>query len=554
MALGRRLPPIGTEHFSMVPRSDVPRSTFKTTHTHKTTFQAGFLIPIHVDEVLPGDAYIGDMSVFARIATQLFPVMDNLYLESFFFFVPNRLTWANFRKMMGEQASPADSISYVIPQCVSPGGGWAAFSVGDYMGLPTSGQLIGGLTFSANALPLRAYNLIYNEWFRDENLENWVGPLPPFGDGPDANASYVLRRRNKKHDYFTSALPWPQKGGASLAYLSGFANVLGIATQNSQTPTAGSPVGYKETGGGAASGWPGYYTLTPTGVLAFETATTGAAAAPLIRADLSTAAGNSINALRLAFTMQQYLEKDARGGTRYTEWLKAHFGVEPEDARLQRPEYIGGGKSVVQVSAVPQTSASGLTGGSTPQAALAAAATVAGKHSFSYHATEHGFIIGIVHVTADITYQQGVARFWTKQTRFDLYEPTMANLGEQVIYNHEIYAVGTGGGQLPTDPTIQDGQVFGYQERWAEYRHFPNRISGAFRSTYATPLDGWHLSQKFTALPALNQTFMEDNVPLARVLAAGAAADNMQVLFDSVFTLRRTRAMPKYSVPGLTRL
>lgn len=547
--LNRNLPPVRTNQFSMVPRSDIPRSTFSTQHSVKSLFHCGLLVPIHVDEVLPGDVHRGRVVIFARLQPLLFPLMDNVTLETFFFFVPNRLVWSNWKAQMGERLSPSDSISYTTPQIVSPAGGFAVNSIYDYMGLPTVGQVAGGATISVNALPLRAYELIFDEWFKDENLDTAVSSPMPGGNGPDLQSAYALLARRKKHDYFTSCLPYPLKGGAESPFpLSGLAHIKGIAFDDTGTVNAGNPPASSESGGTTPSGWGGYKALSGTGWYGrLASPTTGSD--PVIVADLSTAVGTTLNVLRLAVTTQQLLERDMRGGTRYTEMLKSHFGVTPEDSRLQRPEYIGGGRSQLQTQAIPQTSATGLTGGSTPMGSLTGQATVTGQHEFSLHATEHGFIIGLVHVTGDITYQQGLHRMWTRQTRYDYYWPAFANLGEQAVRNDEIYARGD----------ANDSLTFGYQERWAEYRHRPSRITGLFRSTSASNIDEWHLSQQFTSLPVLNTAFITDALaatggsPMSRALAAGTTADNMQVLFDSVFNIACTRAMPMYSVPGLDR-
>lgn len=533
------LPMVDTSHFAMIPGSGVPRSTFRTPFTHKTTFDAGYLVPVFVDDVLPGDVYHCTYTCFARLAALIWPVMDNMELETFAFFVPNRLVWANFEKFMGEQTNPADSISFLVPQIVSPVAGFATGGIYDYFGLPTVGQVTAGLTVSINALPLRGYHLIYNDWFRDENINN--SAFISTNDGPDGSGSYALLRRNKKHDYFTSALPWPLKGGveATIA-LTGLANV--IPTTANQAPTFWNRTSATSAGQflRAAAGGNTGVNISAGGALGEQLGWN----VPGLSADMSTVPGIAINAMRLSITAQQFLEKDARGGTRYTESVRSHFGVISPDARLQRPEYIGGGKTRMQTAAIPQTSASGLTGSATPQGSLAAQATLSGQHHFGYSATEHGHILVLAHVGAELTYQQGLRKMWSRSTRFDFYFPAFANLGEQAILNKEIYVTGT---------TAQDNAAFGYQERWAEYRYYPSLITGMFRSTTALNIDEWHLSQQFLTLPTLNATFMADTPPLSRALAAGVSANGQQIIFDSYWDLKRTRAMPQYSVPGLSR-
>lgn len=542
MDLNRRMPRVDSSRYSMIPSASIPRSKFITRHTHKTTFQTGYLIPIMIEEVLPGDIHEGHVQIFARLATLIFPIMDNVWLETFFFFTPNRIVWTNWKRMMGERINPSDSISYTVPLTSSPVNGFAVCSIYDYFGLPTVGQMPGGTVY-ANALPFRMYNLIWNEWFRDQNLQNSVAANT--GDGPDSNADYTLLRRNKKHDYFTSGLPWPLKGGTEITLpMGGQAPIRGVALPNGIDPTDGTPAASYGFAGYSTemTGWAGY---VPGNALYFRT-TSGAASnlGHQIYADLSSATGATINALRLAAQTQVFLERDARSGTRYTELLRAHFGVLPEDSRLQRPEYIGGGKTLINVQAIPQTNAdrNATTNAlNNPLGALGGTAVANDRHSFQLFAKEHGFIIGLVHVTADITYQQGMRRQWTRQTRLDYYWPEFAHLGEQAIRLDEIYAQGT----------ASDSTVFAYQERWAEYRDRPSQITGMFRSTTASTIDTWHLSQKFTAAPALNTSFIQDNPPLSRVLSAGTGADNMQVLFDSVFEIASTRAMPMFSTPGM---
>jgi len=517
--------------FSEVPKIAIPRSRFDRSHGHKTTFDAGFLVPILVDEALPGDTYSVNVHAFARLATPLFPIMDNMRMETFFFAVPNRLVWDNWQKFCGERKSPNDSIDFLIPTVTVTNADNE--TIYDYFGLPTK------LTrpYEVSALPFRAYNLIYNEWFRDQNLQN--PKTVKTDDTGDPMANYQVVKRGKRHDYFTSCLPWLQKGDAVQLSLGTEAPVMGLGKEN--TTFGGAQTVYDPVDKTGTTTYLAAAEINPANVsdsffLQRDPDNTNY---HWLRADLSQAVGPTVNELRQAIQVQRILERDARAGTRYTEIVQSHFGVISPDARLQRPEYLGGGSSPVNISPVAKTAA----GTEDFVGQLGAFGTTAfSGHGFTKSFTEHCIIIGLVCVRADLTYQQGLDKMWSRQTRFDFYWPTLAHLGEQAVLNQEIFL---------SDTNIDDSSylnVFGYQERYAEYRYKPSKITGKMRSNDANTLDAWHLSQVFVNMPALVDVFIQENPPLDRVIAVPTEP---HFIFDSFIGMSCVRPMPVYSVPGL---
>ena len=530
--------------FSNIPTISCPRSVFSRSHGHKTTLDAGYLVPFFVDEVLPGDSSKLTHSIFIRATNPLQqPVMDNLYMDTFYFFVPNRLVWDNWQKQQGEQIDPGDSIDYLTPVFDSTGGTvFEAFSVGDYMSMPVQKTVEG-----VNCLYNRAYNLIWNEWFRDENLQDSIDI--DRGDGPDVyqTTAHGLQRRGKRHDYFTSCLPWPQKGpgveiplGTS-APIMGDGKTLGLWQGN---PSVGMGAfintGIEMTAVNGAYGLPAGSSVstTPpaTGNLTIGVTPDGSQSGMV--ADLSSATAATINTLRQAFQIQKVYERDARSGTRYPEILRNHFGVVSPDARLQRPEYLGGSSDRLKITPVVQTSETA----STPQGGMTAYVVNAEtKRGFKKSFVEHGMVIGLCSIRADLTYQAGLNRMFSRRERFDYYLPSLAHLGEQAVLNKEIYYQGILG---------VDNEVFGYQERWAEYRYKPSQITGALRSNFSASLDVWHLAEDFGSLPTLSSTFIEDPTRDTFERVSATENNNDQFVMDVYFDYVQARPLPVYSIPG----
>ena len=530
---------VNQSHFAMIPQANIRRSVFDRSHVYKTTFNEGQLIPYFVDEVIPGDTFTLNPVEFCRLATPVVPFMDNIYIESFFFFVPSRLVYDKWVNLCGEQENPEDSTDYLVPTVSLTGD--MTNKLPDYMGISCSSGTFNNV--SVNCLPFRSYWLIWNEWFRDENLQKSVKiskgetntVLEPMGQS-SANPNYGLPSgvshwydpapRGKRYDYFTGALPWPQKGPAVDLPLGGSAPV--VAEKDDAFVKIGllsDPYGNYGLGSRSGSSNIGVYGYGYPG-----------GSPSRLYADMSSVTSLTINSLRQAFMLQRYYEIDARGGTRYTEKLQAHFGVTNPDARLQRPEFLGSHSSMMNINPVTQTSSTDST---TPQGNLAAYGLNAQRyHAFTKSFSEFGYVIGLINVRADLTYQQGVNKMWLRSDVLDFYWPSFAHLGEQAIQNIEIYCQGND----------DDKKVFGYQERYAEYRYKPSLITGQFRSTYKEPLDIWHLSQKFATLPTLSDEFIQDHPPISRVVAVPSYP---HFLLDVKFNLKCIRPMPMYGIPGM---
>ncbi len=505
------------EHsFAQVPQAEIPRSSFDRSSGYKSTFDVDYLIPIWVDDVVPGDTFNVNVNFFARLATPLYPIMDSLFLETFAFFVPYRLLWENWKKMHGEQEDPADSIDFTVPQITqhTP----ALGSLSDYFGLPN-------VAIDVSALPFRAYNLIWNDWFRDENLQDSIEVWQL--DGPRAVGNYVLKKRGKRKDYFTGALPWPQKGDA--VQMS-----LGTSAPIAQTGGGNLTNIYVQDELGAST-----ERFLNAASTYLRTTSDAASGTVNLHADLAGAIGPTINDLRLAIQTQRLLERDARGGTRYNELILAHFGVTVPDFRVQRPEFLGGGSTIINVTPVAQTSGQPVPASNDKLGELGGFGTASGTHGFTKSFVEHGVVIILANVRGDITYSQGIERYWSKETRYDFFYPVLAQIGEQSILNKEIWA----------DGSANDDLVFGYTERYNEYRYKPSRLTGLMRPDAAGTLAAWHLSEDFASLPTLGNTFIQSNtgVPLDRAIAIPSEP---HVIFDSFINAQCARPMPLYGVPG----
>lgn len=518
-------------HFAQVPSVHKPRSQFKRVSRHKHTFDEGFLIPFYIDDVLPGDTFNVKASMFARLATPIFPIMDNMYMETFWFFVPNRLVWDNFVKQHGERTDPDDSVDYTTPVMDnSTFGTIQTNSLWDNLGLPMQGY---AYLDKISALPFRMYNMIWNEWFRDQDLQDSAPVVKT--DGPDDLADYGARRIGKFKDYFTTARPTPQKGPDVELPLGSTAPVERISSTSYPT-FGGSGVG-ADSALNWVSGDPKLYRAGGNAGNS-TTATWGASSG--LQADLTSATAATVNEWREAVTIQQAYEIDMRGGSRFIEMIFNHYGVVNPDFRLQRPEFLGYQRSMVNIHPIAQTGESNTT----PQGNLAAFGTASSSgNGFIKAFTEFGYVFGLVAVRSDLSYQEGLDRHWSRQTRFDYYYPNFANLGEQAVLNQEIWC-------NPAAATGNTG-VFGYQERWAEYRFKTSKITGEFRSSASASLDAWHLAEEFATLPALGSTFIQENAPLDRCIAV---ADEPHFIFDCLVENITARVMPMYSAPGLTRI
>lgn len=549
-------------HFALNPtRIDMSRSTFDRSASVKTSFNAGDIVPFFCEEVLPGDTFNVRSSKVVRMQTLLTPLMDNVYLDTYYYFVPNRLVWSHWKEFNGENTESAwiPQTEYSVPQITAPVGGWDVGTLADYFGLPVK---VAGI--SVSALPFRAYALVMNEWFRDQNLQDpLVVPVDDatvqgvntgtfVTDVAKGGRPYIAA---KYHDYFTSCLPSPQKGPdvtlsvASQGDLPVVAKTgvfvpsslaLGSLNFKADSSSLGTHPVFSSVGT-SGSVTKGEFLVDKTVSYTFPSDAASVSPNNLWAVNSGNAIVATINQLRMAFQIQKLYERDARGGTRYIEVLKSHFGVTSPDARLQRPEYLGGNRVPINVNQVIQQSGTG-SGADTPQGTVVGMSqTTDTNHDFIKSFTEHGYIIGVMVARYDHTYQQGIERHWSRKTRFDYYWPVFANIGEQAVLNKEIFAQGND----------KDSEVFGYQEAWSDYRYKPNRVTGEMRSVYDKSLDVWHLADDYTSLPSLSDSWIrEDKNTIDRVLAVTSAVSN-QFFADIYVQNRATRPMPMYSIPGL---
>lgn len=517
---------------AMTAESDIPRSKFIGSWTRNTTFDQGYIVPFMVDEVLPGDQLSYDVTNFIRMATPIFPIFDNLKIDTFFFFVPNRIIWNDFRQFMGEAVTGV-TLPTSVPQQISPLGGFGIDSLADHLGVyagTSGGQVLAGDRNSVNVLPFRAYYEIFEQWFRDQNLST---ALAINKSSADEIGDPVLFRRAKMHDYFTSALPWPQKTVANQVPLNGLIPVSGIGSvinSAAQFPSDGR--NFYETFG-VRNVYPFSQTLDQNFM---RGAAYQGGFIPDVYVDLTNGAGLDMRTLRNSMLVQQLYEKDARGGTRYTEVIRQHFGVNSPDARMQRPEYIGGGSQMMQMTPIAQTAL-----GASPLGTLGAAGTSVGNSKASFASTEHGWILGLISIQSELSYSQGNSRMWNRRTRLDHYWPSLAELGEQAILRKELYVTGL---------AANDNAIFGYQERWHEYRTRTSEVTGRFRPTATLPLDAWHLSQMFTIFPVLNESFIQDVAPMPRILSVTAPDPGQQFLANILINRTAVRPLPMFSTPA----